>query len=65
VGFGVIVIGPLLPNIPVTYQCDNPAQFFINGPSTNMCDDNGMYVEAMAPSCERSKRYCMNSLNTE
>ena len=63
-GPGVTVTGPLLPNTAEPYMCMD-ADFFVNGPETNMCDGSGVYDSTTAPSCERSKsfylQYCLVS----
>jgi len=57
-GNGVEVTGPLAPNTAVTYECVDTTNFFIRGsPTSNMCDNMGMYSSTMAPTCERGKRF--------
>jgi len=54
---GVEVTGPLAPNTPVNYECMDTTNFFLRGlPTSNMCDNLGMYASATAPTCERGKR---------
>jgi len=55
---GVQVTGPLASNTSVTYECADPTNFFIRGmPTSNMCDNSGMYASTTAPTCERGKHY--------
>jgi len=37
---------PLAPNTPVMYTCMDPTMYFINGPTSSMCDGNGAYANA-------------------
>ena len=46
------IYGPLLPNTPGSYSCDD-ANFMVNGVQTNQCDDNGDYETTTAPTCDR------------
>jgi len=58
-----VTIDPLALNTAVNYECMDPTNFFIRGPPTsNMCDNMGMYSSATAPTCERGKRFqsCVN-----
>jgi len=53
-----VTIDPLAINTEVNYKCMDSTNFFIRGPPTsNMCDNMGMYASATAPTCERGKRF--------
>jgi len=52
---GVMVTGSLLPNVMVSYECTDNTNFVLVGSTDNQCDEQGMYMNLVAPTCLRSK----------